>query len=121
MLTAQNDKSLLFKLQKQVDLAQKSYDIIFSKFKFGAATIMEVSQAFAALASAKTDLINKKYDYQISLLKLDKAEGIFVLDLIRSTSPLHGKAQSRPKNTYNPALAEGNGDKKPEMKSRSEH
>jgi len=120
MLTAQNDKSLLFKLQKQVELAQKSYDITFSKFKFGAATIMDVSQAFAALASAKTELINKKYDYQISLLKLDKAEGIFVLDLIRSASPLSGKAQSRPTNTYNPALAEGNKDKKPEMKSRSE-
>ena len=88
MLTAQNDKSLLLKLEKQVELAQKSYDITFSKFKFGAATIMDLSQAFAALVSAKTDLINKKYDYQISLLKLEKAEGVFVLNLIRSTSPL---------------------------------
>jgi outer membrane protein len=117
MLAAQNDKSFVLKLQKQVELAQKSYDITSSKFKFGAVTITDVSQAFASLASAKTELINKKYDYQISLLKLNKAEGIFVLDIIRSNSPLSGKIQSRSNTTVNPPVAEGNKDKKPEIKS----
>lgn len=100
LLTTQNNKSLLLKLQKQVELAQKSYDIIFSKFKYGAATIMEVSQAFSTLDTAKVNLINKKYDYQISLLSLDKAEGIFVLDLIRSNAKavLTGNAMGRSNN-----------------------
>ena len=79
MLTAQNNKSMVLKLQKQVELSQKNYDITFSKFKFGAATMMDVSQAFAALSSAKTDLINKTIDYQISLLSIEKAEGIFLI------------------------------------------
>lgn len=92
MLTAQNNKSLLLKLQKQVELAQKNYDITFSKFKHGAATILEVSQAFVALSSSKTDLINKTIDYQISLLGIEKAEGIFDLALIRSNAALDGNA-----------------------------
>jgi outer membrane protein len=89
MLTAQNNKSMVLKLQKQVELSQKNYDITFSKFKFGAATMMDVSQAFAALSSAKTDFINKTYDYQISLLSIEKVEGIFLLDLIRSNVALN--------------------------------
>ena len=95
------------KLQAQVALAQKSYDIIFSKFKFGAATIVELSQAFAVLDSSKTDLINRTYDYQTSLLKLDKAEGVFVLAFIRGTSPLNGGSgtSNKQNNQTNP---EGN-------------
>jgi outer membrane protein TolC len=100
LLTTQNNKSLLLTLQKQVELAQKSYDITFSKFKYGAATIMEVSQAFSTLDNAKVDLINKTYDYQISLLSLDKAEGTFVLDLIHSTATavLIGNPRGRSNN-----------------------
>jgi outer membrane protein TolC len=91
ILTAQNNKSLILKLQKQVELSQKNYDITFSKFKYGAATMVEVSQAFAALSSAKTDLIHKTIDYQISLLAIEKAEGIFALDLIKSSVALDRK------------------------------
>ncbi|MGP8050911.1 MAG: TolC family protein [Desulfobaccales bacterium] len=82
MLTVYNNKSLLLKMQSQIDLAQKNYEIVFSKFKHGAATIVDLSQALSALGSAKTDLINKTYDYQTSLLDLQKATGIFVLDFI---------------------------------------
>jgi outer membrane protein len=89
MLTVHNNKSLLVQIQSQVNLAQKNYEIVFSKFKHGAATILDVSQAFSALDSAKTDFINKTYDYQISLLNLQKAEGIFVLDFI-SKMGFHG-------------------------------
>jgi len=87
LITAQNTKTLLHKVQKQVDLAQKSYDIIFSKYKFGAATILEVSQAFATLDAARTDQINKAYDHQVALLQLDKARGTFVLEHVRASSP----------------------------------
>jgi len=62
---------------------------------------MDVSQAFAALSSAKTDLINKTIDYQISLLSIQKAEGIFVLDLIRSNVSLAPNAQDRQNNKNN--------------------
>jgi outer membrane protein TolC len=101
LLTAQNNKSMVLKLQKQVELSQKNYDITFSKFKYGAATIMDVSQAFAALSSAKTDLINKTIDYQISLLFIEKAEGIFVLDLIKSNVALERNANGIPNKDKN--------------------
>jgi outer membrane protein len=87
LTTAQKTKTLLYRVQRQVDLAQKSYDIIFSKFKFGAATILEVSQAFATLDAAKTDQINKTYDHQVALLQLDKAKGTFVMEQVKSASP----------------------------------
>jgi outer membrane protein len=96
LLTVRNNKSLLAQVQSQVNLAQKNYEIVFSRFKYGAATILDVSQAFSALDSAKTDFINKSYDYQTSLLNLQRAEGIFVLDLI-------GKVRLR-EVSFSPAL-----------------
>ena len=88
LLTTQNNKSLLLQLQKQLSLAQKNYDIIYSKYKYGAATILDLSQAFTTLLSAKTELINKTYEYQMSLLNLDKLTGDFVVLFIRDTRPL---------------------------------
>lgn len=88
LLTMQNDKSLLFQLHKQLEMAQKNYDIILSKYKFGAATILDLSQAFFTLFSAKTELTNKTYAYQVSILGLDKSVGEFVVLLIRDTKPL---------------------------------
>jgi outer membrane protein len=88
LLNTQNNKMLLLQLQKQVNLAQKNYDIILTKFKYGGATILDLSQAFTTLSSSKTDLVNKTYGYQLSLLVLDKAVGQFVLLLTRETKPL---------------------------------
>lgn len=89
LLTTQNSKSLIYQFKKQVTLAQKSYDIILSKYTYGAATILDLSQAFTTLFSAKTDLTNRTFDYQVSLLGLDKSVGEFVILLIRDTKPLN--------------------------------
>jgi outer membrane protein TolC len=45
MLTVQTHESILKNLRKQVELAQKNYDIIFSQFKFGSATALDLNQA----------------------------------------------------------------------------
>lgn len=84
MLEAENYKSLLEKLKKQVELAQKNYNIIFSKFRYGTATVFELNQAFTILETSKTDFINKNYDYQLALLNLDKMQGIFAIGIVKS-------------------------------------
>jgi outer membrane protein len=75
-------QSLLENLRKQVELAQKNYDIIFIQFKFGSATSLDLNQALTALDSAKTDLIIRTYDYQLAILNLQKAIGLFAMDYI---------------------------------------
>ena len=83
MLTVQTHESVLNNLKKQVELAQKNYDIIFSQFKFGSATALDLNQALTTLDSAKTDLIAKTYDYQVVLLNLKKATGMFAMEFKR--------------------------------------
>ena len=83
MLTVQTHESILNNLKKQVELAQKNYDIIFSQFEFGSATSLDLNQALTTLDSAKTDLITKTYDYQVVLLNLEKATGMFAMDFKR--------------------------------------
>jgi outer membrane protein TolC len=83
MLTVQTRESILNNLKKQVQLAQKNYDIIFSQFEFGSATALDLNQALTTLDSAKTDLITKTYDYQVVLLKLERAIGMFAMDFKR--------------------------------------
>lgn len=83
MLTVQTHESILNNLKKQVELAQKNYDIIFSQFEFGSATALDLNQALTLLDTAKTDLVAKTYDYQVVLLKLERAIGMFAMDFKR--------------------------------------
>ncbi len=85
LLTMLNNRSLLLKLQKQVETAQKNYDITFSKFNFGSATMLDVSQAYTTLFNSKTDLINKNFEYQLSLISVEKANGTFASQFIKET------------------------------------
>ena len=86
MLQADNYKSLLVQSNKQVELAQKNYNIVFSKFNYGAATIFDINQAFTSLASAKTEFIDKTYDYQMALLTLEKTQGTFAIAMVKAGS-----------------------------------
>ncbi len=64
-------------LRKQVELAQKSYEIIFAQFQFGSATSLDLNQALTALSTVKTELITNTYDYQLALLNLERSIGLF--------------------------------------------
>lgn len=79
-LNVQTDESVLNNLTKQVELAEKNYDIIFAKFEFGSATSLELDEALTTLGSAKTELITKIYDHQITLLNLERVVGLFAMD-----------------------------------------
>ena len=84
-LTESNYNHILRNSEKRLRLAVKNHEITFSKFKYGAATILELDQAVAILASAKSEQITNKYNRQIHLLKLEKATGVFAKDYIDRT------------------------------------
>lgn len=83
MLNTNTYESILKNLQKQLELAQKSYDIVFTQFEYGAVTSLYLNQSLTVLDSAKTDLITKTYDYQIAIKKLEKAVGLYPIDYIK--------------------------------------
>jgi len=86
MLAAETYEGTLENSKKQVDLAQKNYDIVFSQFKYGAATSLELNQALTTLDTAKTDLITRSFAYQVSLLNVKKATGLFASEFIKTNT-----------------------------------
>ncbi len=67
-------------VEKQAELAAENYDIVFKQFQVGVATSLDVTDALTSLTSARSDLVNERYNYQIALLNLQKAAGTFALD-----------------------------------------
>lgn len=82
MMTIQTNRSIQESLSKQLETAQKNYDIVLAKFKHGAVGTVDLNQALDSLDKANRDLITSKYDQQIALLEQEKATGIFLHDLV---------------------------------------
>jgi len=85
LLTVKTSESLLENVEKQVELASKNYDIVFAKFRYGAATSVELSEARTMLDGANVDRITDHYDYQVHLLALQQATGLFARDYVVRT------------------------------------
>lgn len=64
-------------LKKEAALAQENYDITSKQYRVGLATSLDVNTALNALNQVRTQLADQTYQYQLSLLSLDKAVGIF--------------------------------------------
>lgn len=82
MLAVQTHESILGSLKKQLELAQKNYDIVFTKFKFGSAMSLDLDQALTTLHSAKTDLTTTTYDCQVAILNLERTIGLFAANFV---------------------------------------
>ena len=64
-------------LRTQVALARETYDLTSKQYRVGLATSLDVNTALAALNQVRTQLTNQSYAYQIALLALDNAVGVF--------------------------------------------
>ena len=71
-------RNRLENLKKQVDLAEKTYEMTNTRFSYGAATSLDRDQAVTDLNRARTELIVTSYEYQMELLNLRKVTGTFV-------------------------------------------
>jgi outer membrane protein TolC len=82
LLQIKTMEGVLDNLRKQEDLARKNYDIVSAKFKFGAASSVDLNQAISTLDAVQTEFVVKKIDLQIAMLKLEKTIGLLGRDLI---------------------------------------
>jgi|GEM_PF-3601841 len=60
-------------LEKTVELAQKSYDISYQKFRSGSLSSEELAQAQRRLTDSKINFLSARMDYQLSIAALSKA------------------------------------------------
>ncbi len=77
MLKIHTQKALLTNATKQLQLAEQNYKIVFSKYHYGGATFSDLSEAHLRLDLAKTDFVTSTFDYQVSILNMQKATGLF--------------------------------------------
>lgn len=73
---------VLKNLEKQVELAQKNYEIVSTQFEYGSATSLYMNQALTDLDTAKTALIHETYNHQIVLIDLERVIGLYARDYL---------------------------------------
>ena len=77
LLTVETLSATLETLRKQVALARETYDLTSKQYRVGLATSLDVNTALAALNQVRTQLTDRNYAYQVALLALDNAIGVF--------------------------------------------
>ncbi|MDW7772828.1 MAG: TolC family protein [Desulfobulbaceae bacterium] len=77
MLAVNTLEGILDNLKKREEMAEKHYEMVFSKFSFGGASSVALSDALRTLALARRELISTTYDHQLAILKLEKTLGLF--------------------------------------------
>ena len=82
LLTIETLGANLETLNKEVALAQENYDITSKQYRVGLATSLDVNTSLNALNQVRTQLIDQTYAYQIALLGLDRAVGVFAQDYL---------------------------------------
>jgi outer membrane protein TolC len=77
LLAVETLEATLETLKKEVALAEENYKITSKQYGVGLATSLDVNTAVNTLNQVRTQLIDQTYAYQVSLLALDRAVGIF--------------------------------------------
>jgi len=80
LLAVETLEATLETLKKEVSLAQENYRITSKQYAVGLATSLDVNTAVNTLNQVRTQLIDQTYAYQVALLALDRAVGIFGQD-----------------------------------------
>ena len=76
-LNVETLEATLETLKKEVSLAQENYRITSKQYGVGLATSLDVNTALNTLNQVRTQLIDQTYAYQVALLALDHAVGLF--------------------------------------------
>ena len=77
ILTLKDNKATLQVAKEQKKLATESYNLTQNRFKTGLATPIEVSDALTALQGAELVELQNKLNYDLALLNLQRALGLF--------------------------------------------
>jgi outer membrane protein TolC len=82
LLAVETLEATLVTLKKEVSLAEENYKITSKQYAVGLATSLDVNTAVNTLNQVRTQLIDQTYAYQVALLALDRAVGIFGQDYV---------------------------------------
>lgn len=82
LLSVETLAATLDTLKKEVNLAQENYNITSKQYRVGLATSLDVNTALNALNQVRTQLTDQTYAYQVGLLGLDRAVGVFAQDYV---------------------------------------
>lgn len=66
---------VLDKLKAEADYARDNYYSVTKQFQFGLANSLDVMDANNLLVTSERELSNARYDYQLAILKLERATG----------------------------------------------
>lgn len=77
LLDAETLAATLDTLKKEVALAQENYDITSKQYRVGLATSLDVNTALNTLNQVRTQLTDQTYAYQVAILSVDRAVGVF--------------------------------------------
>ena len=82
LLTVETLHATLETLRKEVTLARENYDMTSKQYRVGLSTSLDINTSLNALNQVRTQLIDQTYTYQIALLNLDNAIGVFAQDYL---------------------------------------
>jgi outer membrane protein len=74
--------AVLETLKKELTLAQDNYNITSKQYRVGLATSLDVNTALNNLNQVRIQLADQTYSYQVALLGLDRAVGVFAQDYV---------------------------------------
>jgi outer membrane protein len=80
-------KGVLKSLEDQLTFAKDNYNAVSRQFEFGFADSIEVMDANTLLVTAGKQLANAKYDYQLSILRVERASGTLLKTVMKQQSP----------------------------------
>ena len=82
LLSVETLHATLETLHKEVALARENYEMTSKQYRVGLSTSLDVNTSLNTLNQVRTQLIDQTYTYQIALLNLDNAVGIFAQDYL---------------------------------------
>ena len=82
LLSVETLHATLETLHKEVALARENYEMTSKQYRVGLSTSLDVNTALNTLNQVRTQLIDQTYTYQVALLNLDNAIGVFAQDYL---------------------------------------
>jgi outer membrane protein len=85
-LDFQTQKGVLKSLEDRLVFARDNYNSVSKQYQFGLANSIDVIDANTLLLTAERQLTDARYNYQLSVLRLQKATGTFLRMIVNQQS-----------------------------------
>lgn len=87
-LSIVTESGILKKLEAQVEYARDNFNAVSKQFEYGLANSLDVMDANTLLVTSERELTNARFNYQLAILKLQRATGTFLKTVMSRQSPV---------------------------------